>query len=76
VHLLQGLWDAVASEAVAGTREVQVIRIELAGVDPNNVHLRFANGVLIVSGNWTGDFGFGGGATFTFGNGSTANSGG
>ena len=76
MHLLRGLWDAVASEAVAGTREVQVIWIELAGVDPENVHLRFANGVLIVAGNRTGDFGFGDGPTFTCGNGSTANSGG
>ena len=32
-----------------------VIRIELAGVDPEEVDLRFANGVLTVSGNRTAD---------------------
>ncbi len=30
-----------------------VIRIELAGVDPENIDLRFANGVLTVSGTRT-----------------------
>ena len=34
-----------------------VIRIELAGVDPENIDLRFANGVLTVSGNRDGEFG-------------------
>jgi len=34
-----------------------VIRIELAGVDPENVDLRFANGVLTVSGKRTPEFG-------------------
>ena len=34
-----------------------VIRIELAGVDQENVELRFSNGVLTVSGTRTGDFG-------------------
>jgi HSP20 family protein len=34
-----------------------VIRIELAGVDPEDVDLRFANGVLTVSGTRSGDFG-------------------
>ena len=34
-----------------------VIRIELAGVDPEDVDLRFANGVLTVSGNRTSEFG-------------------
>lgn len=34
-----------------------VIRIELAGVDPADVDLRFANGVLTVSGNRTPEFG-------------------
>ena len=33
-----------------------VIRIELAGVDPENIDLRFANGVLTVSGNREGEF--------------------
>jgi HSP20 family protein len=33
-----------------------VIRIELAGVDPENIDLRFANGVLTVSGTRTGEF--------------------
>jgi HSP20 family protein len=33
-----------------------VIRIELAGVDPDNIDLRFANGVLTVSGTRSGDF--------------------
>lgn len=36
-----------------------VIRIELAGVDPQDVALHFANGVLTVSGTRTGDFGTG-----------------
>lgn len=36
-----------------------VIRIELAGVDPEDVDLRFANGVLTVSGTRAGDFGDG-----------------
>ena len=36
-----------------------VIRIELAGVDPEDVDLRFANGVLTVSGTRNGDFGTG-----------------
>lgn len=34
-----------------------VIRIELAGVDPDDVDLRFANGVLTVSGTRTAEFG-------------------
>ena len=34
-----------------------VIRIELAGVDPENIDLRFANGVLTVSGKRDGEFG-------------------
>jgi HSP20 family protein len=34
-----------------------VIRIELAGVDPEDIDLRFANGVLTVSGNRAGEFG-------------------
>jgi HSP20 family protein len=34
-----------------------VIRIELAGVEPEDVDLRFANGVLTVSGTRNGDFG-------------------
>jgi HSP20 family protein len=34
-----------------------VIRIELAGVDPEDVDLRFANGVLTVSGSRTQEFG-------------------
>ncbi len=34
-----------------------VIRIELAGVEPEDVDLRFANGVLTVSGTRSGDFG-------------------
>ena len=34
-----------------------VIRVELAGVDPEDVDLRFANGMLTVSGTRTGDFG-------------------
>ena len=34
-----------------------VIRIELAGVDPDEVDLRFAHGVLTVSGTRNGDFG-------------------
>jgi len=41
-----------------------VIRIELAGVDPENIDLRFTNGVLTVSGNRTGDFGPGEEPTF------------
>jgi HSP20 family protein len=36
-----------------------VIRIELAGVEPEDVDLRFANGVLTVSGTRAGDFGDG-----------------
>lgn len=36
-----------------------VIRIELAGVDPSDVDLRFANGVLTVSGNRRAEFGDG-----------------
>jgi HSP20 family protein len=36
-----------------------VIRIELAGVDPQDVELHFANGVLTVSGTRNGDFGDG-----------------
>lgn len=34
-----------------------VIRIELAGVDPGEIDMHFANGVLTVSGNRAGDFG-------------------
>ena len=34
-----------------------VIRIELAGVDPDDVDLRFAHGVLTVSGSRTPEFG-------------------
>ncbi len=37
-----------------------VIRVELAGVDPGDVELRFANGVLTVSGNREPEFGDGG----------------
>jgi HSP20 family protein len=37
-----------------------VIRIELAGVDPTEVELRFANGVLTVSGNRDPEFRNGG----------------
>ena len=37
-----------------------VIRVELAGVDPDDVDLRFANGVLTVSGNRDPEFGGGG----------------
>jgi HSP20 family protein len=37
-----------------------VIRVELAGVDPSEVELRFANGVLTVSGNRDPEFGDGG----------------
>jgi HSP20 family protein len=40
-----------------------VIRIELAGVDPQDVDLHFANGVLTVSGTRNGDFGTGAGDT-------------
>ena len=36
-----------------------VIRVELAGVDPEDVDLRFANGLLTVSGTRTEDFGDG-----------------
>jgi HSP20 family protein len=38
-----------------------VIRVELAGVDPADVELRFANGVLTVSGNRDPEFGRGDG---------------
>lgn len=41
-----------------------VIRIELAGVDPENIDLHFANGMLTVSGNRSGEFGDGDGPTF------------
>ena len=34
-----------------------VIRIELAGVEPENIDLRFANGLLTVSGSGSRDFG-------------------
>lgn len=34
-----------------------VIRIELAGVDPADVELRFSGGILTVSGNRTSEFG-------------------
>jgi HSP20 family protein len=37
-----------------------VIRVELAGVDPDDVDLRFANGVLTVSGTRDPEFGDGG----------------
>lgn len=36
-----------------------VIRVELAGVDPERIDLRFANGVLTVSGNRSNEFGSG-----------------
>ena len=36
-----------------------VIRIELAGVDPENIDLHFANGVLTVSGQRSEEFGSG-----------------
>ena len=36
-----------------------MIRIELAGVDPEDMDLRFTNGVLTVSGNRSRDFGSG-----------------
>ena len=41
-----------------------VIRIELAGVDPENIDISFENGLLTVSGNRTGEFGDDGGPTF------------
>jgi HSP20 family protein len=34
-----------------------VIRVELAGVDPDDIELHFANGVLTVSGNRDSEFG-------------------
>jgi HSP20 family protein len=41
-----------------------VIRIELAGVDPDDIDLRFANGVLTVSGTRSAEFGEGDEPTF------------
>ena len=41
-----------------------VIRIDLSGVDPEEVDLRFTNGVLTVSGNRTTEFGDGDEPTF------------
>jgi HSP20 family protein len=41
-----------------------VIRIELAGVDPEDIDLRFANGVLTVSGNRSKELGSGDEPTF------------
>ena len=52
-----------------------VIRIELAGVEPEDIDLRFANGLLTVSGSRSRDFGTED-PRFTCGNGSTARSGG
>ena len=46
-------WVPTTDIFVQGDR--LVIRIELAGVDPEEVDLRFANGVLTVSGNRTAD---------------------
>ena len=48
-------WVPATDIFVQGDR--LVIRIELAGVDPEDVDLRFANGVLTVSGTRSGDFG-------------------
>jgi HSP20 family protein len=55
-------WVPTTDIFVQGDR--LVIRIELAGVDPENIDLRFANGVLTVSGNRTADFDPGGESTF------------
>ena len=48
-------WVPTTDIFVQGDR--LVIRIELAGVDPEDVDLRFANGVLTVSGTRSKDFG-------------------
>lgn len=48
-------WVPTTDIFVLGDR--LVIRVELAGVDPENIDLSFANGVLTVSGNRTGEFG-------------------
>ena len=48
-------WVPTTDIFVQGDR--LVIRIELAGVEPEEIDLRFANGVLTVSGNRTGEFG-------------------
>jgi HSP20 family protein len=50
-------WVPTTDIFVQGDR--LVIRIELAGVDPEDVDVRFANGVLTVSGIRSGDFGSG-----------------
>jgi HSP20 family protein len=55
-------WVPTTDIFVQGDR--LVIRIELAGVDPENIDLHFANGVLTVSGNRTGEFGSGDEPTF------------
>ncbi len=53
-----------------------VIRVELAGVDPADIELRFANGVLTVSGHRSPEFRDDGDEpSSTCGNGSTASSG-
>ena len=67
-------WVPTTDIFVQGDR--LVIRIELAGVDPENIDLRFANGVLTVSGNRSGEFGPTRSRPSTCGNGSTARSGG
>jgi len=48
-------WVPTTDIFVQGDR--LVIRIELAGVDPEDIDLRFANGVLTVSGSRSKDFG-------------------
>jgi HSP20 family protein len=48
-------WVPTTDIFVQGDR--LVIRIELAGVEPDDIDLRFANGVLTVSGSRTGEFG-------------------
>jgi HSP20 family protein len=55
-------WVPTTDIFVQGDR--LVIRIELAGVDPDEIDLHFANGVLTVSGNRTGEFGSGGEPAF------------
>jgi HSP20 family protein len=55
-------WVPTTDIFVKGDR--LVIRIELAGVEPEDVDLRFANGILTVSGNRTGNFGPGDDPTF------------
>ena len=55
-------WVPTTDIFVQGDR--LVIRIELAGVDPDKIDVRFANGMLTVSGNRTGAFGNGAEPTF------------